>query len=650
MAKRESRERVKAAVEEFTKHFGTRGLSGEDSPDRREYARQLAYLHKIPYATLRHRIWRRDTAPLTRRTTAIMSELTEQLLLGLLTGVSAHGRDVSSVDVRMYGERLLQQLGQTNVHLNRQWAHRFLKRHKQHLHKAAMKPSNSARHHIGIIDSLTDWSRQMENILDEFSVKGAICIHLDETRLMPNAGDNTKILPKDYNNVVATNDASTDCWSLLRVVMADGTNLLSVYIFKDGRDEEGAVKISLKKPSCRPRRFQNQSDVFYCRNKSGFMCTELYVLVLERLVEILDQRDLRGVDHDLPVFIWADGTSIHKPLDTIRQLFDMNIHCLYFPSPTSHVVHPLDDERFAILKNKLKVILGSLTLQQFISSDNVEIDVVAILRDMESEVSTRIVIITSFKTRGIMPFDAAKIAEHVARHAPVESPFEGDPFLEQAHRTHEIVTDVLRTRRKDKSTQKGIIPDKNTLYTSDCLIQYADEKLAEAAAKQAEHVRRAAEKAQRRRMRAERKRMSAENAARKSREKEERAVARAAKKAKKAEKTLSKDPKSSNPTRIPMPTSIFAIVAVPDSSNATLITLADTVVRKRKTHKRSECVASPPPKHPAVLVCVVCNGALTPNHTIVICSHCTGWLAHDSCDFSLRVERFECGCAMSRRV
>ena len=86
------------------------------------------------------------------------------------------------------------------------------------------------------------------------------------------------------------------------------------------------------------------------RTKRGFMTQELFTLVLNRLVDLVNPHR-----SDIPILVFSDRPACHDNAQMLDDLWGHDCHIVWFPHNSTQIVQPLDGESYMKLKSGTKL-------------------------------------------------------------------------------------------------------------------------------------------------------------------------------------------------------------------------------------------------------------------------------------------------------
>jgi hypothetical protein len=95
------------------------------------------------------------------------------------------------------------------------------------------------------------------------------------------------------------------------------------------------------------------------------MTLELFGIIMKKFVDLLklDNRKNR------PALLYADRPACHDSIKIIRDLYDENIHLVWFVSNSSQITQPLDGAPYANLKKNLKIAKDNEILRRTLTGE-----------------------------------------------------------------------------------------------------------------------------------------------------------------------------------------------------------------------------------------------------------------------------------------
>ena len=289
----------------------------------------------------------------------------------------------------------------------------------------------------------------------------------------------TKTLaPRAPNEIRDVFKEQNKCVTLVAATSAAGEMVLSAKIYSNPRIE----LVEPQSGSYLPRELRPSRKTwprFYVSNTTGYMNKELWVSLVELLVT-----EVRKGGREVPLLILADRASVHDVPELLSSLLAQNVHILYFPHNTSHILQPLDGAPFAVYKRTCRRLMASKAINTATHLGS-PIGSVNVVEAAEELTFMSNAIRAGFSSRGIFPYDRSLVMKNVEAALPplVSEPSDRLPVLaEEANAVlHSLVSDY--TPQKDLARIKVILD--RAFMTSEEIIELAKQKEEEKKQKQA---------------------------------------------------------------------------------------------------------------------------------------------------------------------
>lgn len=156
---------------------------------------------------------------------------------------------------------------------------------------------------------------------------------------------------------------------------------------------------------------------FYAFNKSGRMNNDLFALCAKKFVEVWELCH-PGVECRLQ----GDRLAAHMKVEMVAMLLKKGIRCVWPPSKTTVFSAPLDDKAFAVLKNALTLAIEDRVNLDPAYQEGLTSIITDILPDVIDKCLTEKVLLSSFKSTGIYPWNPKLLRKRARQAAENSSP------------------------------------------------------------------------------------------------------------------------------------------------------------------------------------------------------------------------------------
>ena len=226
------------------------------------------------------------------------------------------------------------------------WLTCFLRRHRSLLRYRRARPIQTARLRSWTPASVGNWIATHNQFMTRHHFPGHARLNIDETRLVPMS--NQKVVTSSISHKSNKRLSRTRCAAtLVPVVAADGTVLVSFIILRSNKKEKLTFEKLPKFPRTRP-----SWPRYLATTKTGYTNRVLWVRMLDIVAKVW-QRHHPG----LHCVIYMDNCSPHRSdrsstleSDFILKLHKRGVHCFFLPPNTTAWLQPLDDVAFGNLK------------------------------------------------------------------------------------------------------------------------------------------------------------------------------------------------------------------------------------------------------------------------------------------------------------
>ena len=240
------------------------------------------------------------------------------------------------------------------IEVGKKWATGFMKRHNNELSKRKTKLLASKRVSSDMAEHVAEFIGQVETVSEVYPMKATNVVNYDETRVF--IADNGAIRLEHVSKERAQKRGikGRTIGSLLSFVAANGSVLMSVWIFKGSQEEndDGDAMLQVNfNIEHEPRYLRGTWKRYYAFTPSGFSNKELHANVMERFGKTWSEQN--KTDH---CWLFGDQLAAHKSVDTVEKALESRVLCWILPANTSHFLQPLDDNVFACFKQILQTL------------------------------------------------------------------------------------------------------------------------------------------------------------------------------------------------------------------------------------------------------------------------------------------------------
>ena len=260
-----------------------------------------------------------------------------------------------------------------------------------------------------IARDISKFIRQAETISKVYPMKASNVVNYDETRVYARDEDLIRLEHTSKERAQRRGIKGRTIGSLVSFVAADGSVLMSVWIFKataakdDENDDMMDAKFIIDEP---PKNLRGTWKRYYTYTKSGYSNKVLHAQIMEKFASI-------WAEQSESEFCWLFGDQLaaHKSPDTVEKALKNNVMCWLLPANTSHFLQPLDDTIFAWFKQELKMVGKKLGFSHSITPDEITLALYNAGYKAERIAFTPCVIQKAFANTGLWPFNPDRIME-----------------------------------------------------------------------------------------------------------------------------------------------------------------------------------------------------------------------------------------------
>ena len=360
----------------------------------------------------------------------------------------------------------------------RKWLSGFRTRWAHIIKLRKVKKANAAREAPGLREECESFMAQYQELIRSLNFLPQHIVNIDETKAEPNFFHDSSLAFGTSGEVETrgTQKSVSAAKTLVTCAAASGKVWMTVKLY----NEKGAASPKSRKSIQVPERTtvkRNEWEALHLRNKNGFMTLETWRLVVKKLVELMTP-----TRSDLPILIICDRPAVHNDLELVREMLFQNVHFIFFPHNSSHLLQPLDGAPFAIYKRNVRHF-------QFINRTNSAIGSLEPIDAVVSAEKTSFsanVIRAGFEKRGIWPVNIEIVRQILARELPQPQDVQTDEWTEKAIQMKTAFLDVLKQDSTIPTREVACLPEPVRIYSGYDLILFEDTKKAEAERKRVE--------------------------------------------------------------------------------------------------------------------------------------------------------------------
>jgi 4-hydroxybenzoate polyprenyltransferase len=309
------------------------------------------------------------------------------------------------------------------------WWNGFMGRHKDLLRLRSGKPLDKVRNAERLSFETTTFINWYERVLATYRPPPRNIINADESPL--------RIQPQDIVNAIVVDASKTRADALLPkfgrhvtvlpFINAEGKVLLSVYIMSaSGRPPPKGHEVNIEiVHQTRPYSQRDYWSRMYMATDFGFINGPGWFDCLKKLRKVI-----KPFSNSSPVVIICDNASPHKDISAIEWMMKKNMHLVYLPPNTTHLLQPLDQQAFANWKRQLLALTRSQSSVLLSQSANLTDVLMQVAPEAERRAFTPKVLKASWNQTGLYPFDSAKVLSRVKqaisppKSTPTSTPLE----------------------------------------------------------------------------------------------------------------------------------------------------------------------------------------------------------------------------------
>jgi hypothetical protein len=297
----------------------------------------------VPYPTLRGRIKGSETHSNAAESQQRLSRVQEDHLSNWVLTQEALGVPLTYSQIKEFAQRLLILKGDYKS-LGKRWMQAFLRRNPI-LKTKRFRNIDSQRVNGATIPIIRSWF-QLFSLPQIQAIKPENRWNMDESGIMEGFGANGLVVGSSERRSIQKKQPGSRAWtSFIECVSATGKALTPLVIFKG--------------KSVQQQWFPKGLTLY---QGWEFTATENTWTSDPTAIEWLEKVFLPQTDTTEPRLLVLDGHGSHETTEFMYLCYQNNIHLLFLPPHTSHVLQPLDLSVFSPLKSHYRKEVGYLTL------------------------------------------------------------------------------------------------------------------------------------------------------------------------------------------------------------------------------------------------------------------------------------------------
>ena len=353
--------------------------------------RRAASLHKVSEATLRRRLNHGLTMAESQAHKQLLSPAQERLFVHWIVTLEADGHAPTHATMREMAGLIARESGGKQT-VGKHWLERFFNRHPEVHSKSAMRIDND-RATGANKDALTAFFEHFHRCMMTHKVNKENIWNMDETGTQLGASTHYKVggtskTHKTYKKAVKNREWVT----AVETVSATGKHIPCLIIFK-GNTLQTSWFPTAEIPDWR-----------YCVSENAFTTNKLGCRWLEEIFLPQTTPATPGA----PRILLLDNHGSHVTVDFMWKAYQNNVHLIYMPPHTSHVVQPLDLAIFSRIKASYKAQIEALARFE----DSVPIKKIRFVKyynQARLEALSEHIICSGWRAAGLVPWKPSKV-------------------------------------------------------------------------------------------------------------------------------------------------------------------------------------------------------------------------------------------------
>jgi hypothetical protein len=308
--------------------------------------KKAALIWGVPRSTLQGRLQGAESRKEAFASWQRLSSVQENHLTQWVLTQAALGLPPTHTQIRQFVQRMLAIKGD-NRPLGKHWMQAFLKRNPSICTQKAYS-RESARVNGATTEVIMPWFSHLY-IPEVCAIKPENRYNMDEAGIMEGLGENGLVVGSSEKRSIQKKFPGSRAWTtFIECISALGTSLPPLVIFKGKSVQQQWF----------PEDLQPFNNWEFTATVNAWTSDETAVEWLEKLFIPLTKPS----DPKEKRLLILDGHGSHETTDFMYLCFQHNIHLLYLPPHTSHVLQPLDLSIFSALKHYYRKQIGYLNL------------------------------------------------------------------------------------------------------------------------------------------------------------------------------------------------------------------------------------------------------------------------------------------------
>ena len=300
----------------------------------------------VPRGTLQDRILGRLSRSEAHTHQQRLAPVQEQRLTDWVLVQESLGQNPTHAQIRAFAGRILAARHDA-IPLGKRWMAGFLRRNPVLKTKKQFR-IDSARVNGATSDIIKAWFQKLE-VPTIKAIKPENRWNMDEAGIMEGQGENGLVVGSAQKRFIQKKQPGSKAWtSFIECISPPGKALHPLVIFKGKSVQQQWFPMGLE-----PYRGWK-----FTATENGWTSDDTALEWLQKVfIPQTAPRDLKE-----PRLLILDGHGSHETLEFMWECYSNNIHLLFLPPHTSHVLQPLDLSVFSPLKHAYRKRLSALTL------------------------------------------------------------------------------------------------------------------------------------------------------------------------------------------------------------------------------------------------------------------------------------------------
>jgi hypothetical protein len=388
---------------------------------------------------------------------------------GLFRAFARNGTGLSRRDMAYtIGSHLGKPAGWSGQH----FLEKFLARNKAIIKMKVPKALDSKRVTDVSIDDIEAFIAAYQGFNDRYKVPQRFVINADESPVLPqNVRHPAVAAAADATKVGYIKWGNDPLRTIIPFLGADGTVWMIVMVFARTHADEIKTSRTFYLHQ-KLKRIPKSFTIYYASTEKGYVTKDLWADIMEKFVAIIKPQ-LGGSN----AILLLDHLASHEDAPSLSLLLKNNIHAVFFPPHSSHIVQPADNAAFATLKRHIFDLLSKEVVAHHARGESLDCPLQSVIIEALRKSLTRETVIASFEKTGMFPFDPAVIRKNASGLVADARPTTAVAQVPKKTLNIEKITlDLLNRTPFKKKSRGAALPMKNRCFLAEDIISHKQQQ------------------------------------------------------------------------------------------------------------------------------------------------------------------------------